>query len=223
MITIKTNAKDLARLLQHANTKAVRQATARSLNEIARSARAKSAKDIRQEVNLKAGDIKAAIKQQNAKAQQPVDEQQAQLAFSRKPIPLAKFGAKPRIVGRTRSGKPITGVSVKVKNQRKVVQGAFLANMKSGHQGVYMRKGEGKRIPYKVAPYVKLVVDGRGNRSWVVASKHWSQLPIAEKFGPTIGDVASNKSVQTKLEQLVRTTYAEVFSRNLRFYMGRAR
>ena len=31
MITIKTNAKDLARLLQHANTKAVRQATARSL------------------------------------------------------------------------------------------------------------------------------------------------------------------------------------------------
>ena len=214
-LQITTNAAHLARLMQRANTRAVRQATARSLNEIARGARADSAKEIRKEANLKARTIKAGIAQGNARSTDPVDKQAAVLAYSRKPIPLIEFDAREKIISRTLRGYAIRGVTVKVKKTRKVVRDGFLARLASGHRGVFKREpGTGRRVKVSIAPYTR-TSDKR------VVRAHWHQLPIGEAFGPTVGDIAGNRPVQARLEAHVRTRYGQVFARNLRYYLGK--
>jgi hypothetical protein len=60
---------------------------------------------------------------------------------SGKEIPLAKYPAR----------QTKRGVSVLVnKGKRKLVRGAFLATMKSGHTGVFRREGK-QRLPIKHA------------------------------------------------------------------------
>lgn len=190
-ITIKTNAKDIAKLIGQASQKQIRQATARSLNEIARGAKAQSARDIRQEVNLKIGDIKREIKDQRAKASTPIDQQAAIIFYSDKPMPLVKFQARRKVMGKSNiTRSPLYGVSVKVKKERKVVKGAFLATMKTGKVGIFWRQGK-------------------------------SRLPIAERFGPNISQVASNDTIREKIRHQVETRYAQIFNRNLRFYIGK--
>lgn len=57
-------------------------------------------------------------------------------------VPLYLFGARPSQPGR----RPPGGVQVDVMG-RKPVPGSFVARMKSGHIGVFMRSGESPRLP----------------------------------------------------------------------------
>lgn len=59
-------------------------------------------------------------------------------------LPLIQFGAKAVRV-KTRRGKR-TGVSIDVGQGREIVPQAFIAETKSGHRGVFKRKGQ-KRLP----------------------------------------------------------------------------
>lgn len=188
-IDIKIKDSDVRRLV--ADDKAIRRATARSLNEILRTAKAQSARDIRQEINLKAGTIKKHITDTRAKQSDPVNSQKAVLSFSRRGIPLAEYDAKPKVVGKSKlTRKPLVGVTVKVKQARKVVKGGFLSTMKSGKRGVFIRRGK-------------------------------TRLPIEMKYGPALGDVATNKGVSGNIERMIATKYTEVFARNLAFYVGK--
>ena len=97
-----------------------------------------------------------------------------------------------------------------------------MATMASGHKGVYTRAdGKGKRVKYRVPTYMKLIQDGHGNRMWIAVSRHQKQLPIHERYGPAVGELASSTSVQGKLNKLISDKYVEVFARNLKFYMGK--
>jgi len=190
-ISIMTNAGDIAKLIGKANQSQIRKATARSLNEIMRGAKASSARDIKQEVNLKIGEIKQGMADVKAKASMPIDQQHATIFYSGKHIPLYKFQAKRKVVGRSRVTKvALYGVTVKVKKQRKIVKGAFLATMPNGKQGIFRRLGK-------------------------------ERLKIAQHYGPTIANIASNDTVKEKIRQQVRSRYMAIFTRNLAYYIGR--
>ena len=113
-IDIKIKDHHLRRLL--ADDKSIRKATARSLNEILRTAKAQSARDIRAEAtSLKVSVIKRGISDLKARQNSPVADQKAVLYFSNRGVPLAEYSPRAKLVGTTKHGHKIIGVSVKVK------------------------------------------------------------------------------------------------------------
>jgi hypothetical protein len=67
---------------------------------------------------------------------------QGTLEIRDRPFRLVEF--QPRVKRISTSKGMRTGVTVKVKQTRKLVQGGFLATMPSGHEGIFKRKGAGQ-------------------------------------------------------------------------------
>jgi hypothetical protein len=108
-------------------------ATVRALNKTADQAKVQASRQIRDTgYNLKAGDIKAAMRVMRASP----DNLVASVVTSGRPIPLIKYGAR----------QVKAGVSVNVLKGRKVIQHAFIATMPNGHTGVYVREAGGKHV-----------------------------------------------------------------------------
>lgn len=111
------------------------QAVARTLNRTATTARAEAARLINGVYNIRIGAAKDQMRIERATRR----DLRARVRVSGRPIPLIDFSAR-------QTGK---GVSVKVKNARKVVSHAFIATMpRTGHTGVFVRKGKG-RLPIR--------------------------------------------------------------------------
>ena len=107
-------------------TRAVKTAVSRALNHTAQKARTAANKRIREVYNIKARDVRKAMKHVRATAR----HLEARIDVTGAPLPLIAFGA--------RSVKH--GVSVAVlQGQRKVIQRAFIQTMSSGHKGIYAR------------------------------------------------------------------------------------
>ena len=137
MITVRVEGIDaVQRLLAEAPRKLAR-ATVHALNDGAVHARAESVRLIGAEWNVKATDIRTALTVRRATVakQESADE----AAGGRgKGIALASFGAR-----QTRRG---VTYRLKKAGGRNLVKGAFLATMRSGHRGVFVRKGKA-RLP----------------------------------------------------------------------------
>jgi hypothetical protein len=99
-----------------------------ALNKSAVSVRAEAARLIRKRYpGFKAGEIKKSMRIVRATRERPV----AKIVVKGRRTPLIAFSAKPRR----------RGVSVSI-TTRKLVRGAFIATMKSGHTGVFWRSGK---------------------------------------------------------------------------------
>lgn len=93
--------------------------------------------------------------------------------------------ALPLIEYKARASKKGVTVQVKKKSKRSLISGAFIATMKSGHKGVFLREYTDKRRPVKKArPGVPYAAMPRKYR-----------LPIKELYGPGVPDILSNDSV----------------------------
>ena len=120
---------------------AIKAATASAVNKTAVSVRAEAVRMLRKDYNLKATDIRSLLEIRKATA----DRTEATIYGSGSPgVPLYGFDPTPKRVPSTaREGKsysPIGGVSVMVtRGSRKQVTGAFAAQMRSGHAGVFQR------------------------------------------------------------------------------------
>ncbi|MFO7598033.1 MAG: phage tail protein [Desulfocurvibacter africanus] len=149
-----------------------RRAMVRSIDRTLITARKLATKRIREEINLKATDVKAAIKVRKAR----YATLEGELGVKGKHIPLVKYGA--RQVKR--------GVSIQVlkRNSRKISTAIFMAQMKSGHFGVYWRKKDaaGQLVP---------------------------RLPIKQRFGPSIPEVYSGRPIGQVMPEA-----AETFAKN---------
>lgn len=161
-------------------------AIVRALNRVAEQSRTESGQQIRAAgYDLKAGDIKAAISLRRASA----GNVRAVVKASGRPIPLIKYAAR-----QTRKG-----VTVSVKNGRRLIPGAFIATMQSGHTGVFIRAGSGhKKVRQRTG-------------------MNWSGLPIKELFGPSIPSAFINKTVQEALVASVRQRFPERLKHELAF------
>lgn len=120
----------------------LRKATVRSLNRAIVSGQAVIARLIATDTGLKVKDVKAAFTLSQATDAAP----DASVSAGFKRIPLIQFNAKD-------SGSKLTkalggGVSYNVGDMRKAIPNAFIATMKTGHRGVFVRVGR-KRLPIK--------------------------------------------------------------------------
>lgn len=108
-------------------------AIARALNRSATSANVVMVRAIAQDLGLKQGDVKDRIAIRSASP----SDLRAQLIATGARIPLIKFNARERL-GR--------GVTARLPGGRGQYPSAFIATMRSGHRGVFVRKGR-PRLP----------------------------------------------------------------------------
>lgn len=108
-------------------------ALVRTLNRTATTVRAEASRQIRERYNLKSASAKERILVRNATA----ETLKAVIAASGRPIPIAEFSAR-------QSSRGARFTIIKGKPQ--TLAHAFVATMRSGHRGVYQRRGS-KRLP----------------------------------------------------------------------------
>jgi len=114
----------------------------RALNSTSTSAVAALSTAVTGRYTILVKDFKSTIRKKKATYADPV----AVIDITSSPIPLAKFRAKKVRV--RRKGRTYWGASAKVlkKERARRYKGAFMATMKSGHTGVFVRKGSA-RLP----------------------------------------------------------------------------
>jgi len=125
--------------------KGKRKVITRALNKTARGAKTDAVKLIRQHLMIKAKPVRENVRISKATWSKPT----AYLfARGKRGVPL--LGNYPVRPGRLGARKPKQGVSVQIKRfgGRKVIKGSFLAKMKSGHVGVFLRDSA-DRLPIK--------------------------------------------------------------------------
>lgn len=138
MIALKVDLKGITALrgrnIERAMVKALRKAGATALRDM----RAEAAKLVRTRKAMKAGTVRKALKMVNAKGSN-IDRLSWTLLVSGKPVPLSAYPVR----------QTKKGVSAQInKGARKLIKGAFIATMASGHKGVFLRKGK-KRLPIR--------------------------------------------------------------------------
>lgn len=168
-------------------------ATVRALNKIADQGKTFGAREIKSAgYNLKIGDIKRAMRVRRASK----GNLKATIITTGRPIPLIAYGAR----------QTAKGVTVNVLSGRKLIPGAFIATMPSGHKGVYVR-----------APGAKHKKVGQGSKA------SWHALPIRELYGPSIPDAMNNKGVQAALLALTREKFPAVLAHEQAWLKRRGR
>lgn len=107
------------------------------LNRTIAQVKTEASRNIRQEVRLKAKDVNRGLVIVRANSQKgALVTMQASIQVNTNPVPLFQYGAK----------QTKQGVTVNVKGIRKLVKHAFIAKMKSGHEGVFLQRGKA-RLP----------------------------------------------------------------------------
>lgn len=113
-------------------------AITRALNRSAASGKTVMVRAMAQDVGMKVGDVRETVTVREARP----DRLEAAIVASGKRIPLVKFSAKGPEPSRGRG----RGVSYRIGKVRRTNPHAFIATMKSGHRGVFMRTGRA-RLP----------------------------------------------------------------------------
>jgi minor tail protein Z (GPZ) len=153
-------------------------AVVRALNRTATTVRAEAAREIHDVYQgLKIGDIKDQIRVERATR----ITMRTIISVSGRPIPIIKFSAT-----QTR-----LGVTVKVKDQRKLIRHAFIAMMPGGHKGVFIRRG----------PPGSLV----------------SRLPIDQIFSVSLPVAFSNKKIMNAVVRAARERFPGALAQEANF------
>jgi hypothetical protein len=181
-IDVQHNFRRVAIKLFELRTDVLEKAKIRALNKVAAQAKVAASKEIRAAgYNMKARVIKQKITIVRAATGKPY----VTIRVYGSSIPLIHFGAR----------KTNSGVSVSVKYGRKLIKGAFIATMPSGHQGVFVRTGN-----------LHKKINGQ-----------WHGLPIKELFGPSVPVAFSNNIVQQALNKLIREKFPAILEHEIKF------
>jgi hypothetical protein len=133
-LSVELNADAALRAMQQAPAR-VERATMRALTRGGTAGRAEMARRIAKDMGMKVGDAKEAVLLQPA----TLKNLSVRLVASTKRRPLFDFQAR-----QTGRGVTFRGVG----GTRTLVASAFVATMKTGHQGVFLRKGK-PRLPIR--------------------------------------------------------------------------
>ena len=175
-------------------------AVARAINKTVTTVRAKTAQQIRAAgYQIKSSDIKASLKT-NRRATKLLLV--AYLDATGRPIPLIKYGAREQ-------RRPGGGVTVKVLHGTKLIQGAFIATMPTGHKGVFVRAGS--------AAHTALGLKGKhaGIRRGRTSYRHG--LPIVELYGPSVTAAFKSERVQSYMLDTAQKRFPVVLQQELKF------
>jgi hypothetical protein len=191
-ISVKVDVEQALRKLRLTQEEA-KKAIPRALNKTATTARAQAAREIVSAgYGIKVGAIKKGISIRRASQ----SELRAIVRAAGRPIPLVNYGARQTKVG----------VSVAVLHGRRTIPGAFIATMRSGHKGIFVRVGSALHRSLVAAGVKKAKSAGK---------KHG--LPIDELFGPSIPSAFANQIVRDALEKAIRERFPQVLRQELNF------
>jgi hypothetical protein len=186
-INLKVDIERAKAKFAHLPAEIREKATVRAINDTAAQAKIQASREIRDAgYGMKVGDIKKAISLRKANA----SLLKATVTAKGRPIPLIKFNAR----------QVKAGVSISVKNGRKLIKGAFIITKQDGTQGVFVRHGNEHRP----------ITTRAGKRVW-------SAYQIHELYGPSIPIAFSNQKVQEALEKAVREKFPQNFKREVRY------
>lgn len=138
MISIEMRGQDSILAEFRDYTGKTTRAMIRALNRAIAAARTVMVREIARDTGIKQADVRDAIRMQEATFGRP----QARLAASIDRIPLIDFQARGPVPSRGRGH----GVSYRLERGRERNPHAFIATMRSGHRGVFMRLGR-TRLP----------------------------------------------------------------------------
>ncbi len=132
LLTVRVDSSGLVPWYRQ-GTAAVVRAARMAGSDALRAMRTEASTQVRERKNLKLRDVNKAMTMDFSRA----DSLAWRLTCSASAMPLVEFGAR----------QTKAGVSVEVTpGKRTVIRGAFIAEMKSGHRGVFYRVGK-KRLP----------------------------------------------------------------------------
>jgi hypothetical protein len=163
-------------------------AIVRAMNRALTSGRTLLVQRIAADTGLKSGDIKKAMTVREASSQ----SLEARLGLGLKRIPLIAFNARGPEPSRGRG----RGVSYRLRGGSGRLPNAFIATMRSGHRGVFMRSGTFGR---------------RGNPRLE---------KIHEKFGPSLGHVFAKYRPEGIAR--LKEAFATNFAHEMQFEKSRA-
>jgi hypothetical protein len=153
-------------------------AVARAINHTIAKAKTAASKDIRGQYKVKAKDLSGKL----AISKATRVTQTGMIRVSAKPLPIVAFGAR-----QTRKG-----VSVNITGKRKVIKSAFIATMKSGHKGVFVRGAyKGSELTYRTKRIKKKGAD----------------LPIEEVHTASPYSMMIHESVQEATATNINTSF----------------
>lgn len=115
-------------------------ATPSAINRALASTKTFASRLIREKVNIKNKDLDKSIELNKASRSNP----QGSITFFFGRVPLSNFSPKQKIVSTPKGRRK--GVTVDISGSRKLVRGAFLATVGSGHIGIFKRRTD-NRLP----------------------------------------------------------------------------
>ena len=167
-----------------------KKAVIRALNKTAKSVQIQASREIRDAgYNVKSATIKKAIKVRLANN----NVLQAGVRALGRPIPLIDYGAR----------QTKKGVSVNVKDGRKLISGAFIATMPTGHKGVFLRK--------------KGTITGKRGKTIL------ARVISHELFGPSIPAAFSNDVVKRAMLNEIRDTMPKKLEQELNYLKSKTK
>lgn len=185
-INVKSNA-DRVVLDLLAAAKDMPEATARALNRTVDQGKVAASREVKAAgYSMKIGEIKKAMRLKRATK----SELRASIIASGRPIPLIQFSAR----------QTSKGVSVNVLKGRKLIEGAFIATMPSGHRGVFVREPGAKH---------RKVAKGK--------TAGWHALPIRELWGPSIPAAVANEKVQQALLSFMQDRFPKLLDHEVKW------
>lgn len=188
-IDVRHNISDVSNQLKSLSGTLQTKAISRALNKTAQQGRTAAAREIRAEYKVKARDVNKAITIRRAGK-----ELVSRLMVEGKPLPLMAFSPR----------QTKAGVRVKIKGRNVVIPHAFIATMKSGHQGVFARggyKGSFKR-------------SGKSFGRFAFGSR---RLPIGEFMTFSIPQSFNNPKVQEKVVARIQEQFPKVLLQEINY------
>lgn len=181
-IRIRVDSKELELQLAQLSGSEARAAMSRSLNRAIRSTSSLANRLIREEINIRAGAVRKALSVRRARP----GSLSAEINVAAKAAPLIAFKGTRQIKA---------GVSVKPKKKRTVIKGAFVATMRSGHKGVFVRESVG------------------GHRA--------ARLPIRELFSTAPAQALDDEQKRLLLGRHARDRFETEIGREIEFRLTR--
>ncbi len=183
----------------------------RTLNKSIRGARTDASKEIRKEVAVKAKNVNKTFKVYKASAKR--QKLAAGLESAGRALPLIAY--------QTRQLKKGVSVNVSKDTGKSVVPHAFIAQMPSGHKGVFQRQvrseDSDRDIPYTGKSKLTSEQFGaiRGK------SKKYA-LPIKELYGPSVPSIFKRKDLMSRVKVKAQERFNTNFDREMKFLLEKS-
>ena len=170
----------------------------RSLTKVAEQAETLGNRAIRETYNISRADADRAINVRPAS----ISKLQVNINVRGKRLPRIMFAPNQRL-GRSR------GVALSIKKgARKFSAHSFIAQMKSGHIGVF------KRVPDKFMK--KPAIFTGGGR----ISKAKAKQAIDETFTISVAEMFGSKNITTNIERFIEEKFPSILENQLQFYLS---